>query len=150
MNMLLVVRPDLVPKFFFKFLTLPSHQNFHTHINFQLFRHIVPISIKLKLLILVWTNHTLSLPKIMAIVGAQRQHTSDKPICLVQRQTLTRQEATIYSYARPHVEHKCLPLLTESTCDRLRLVWMCKCNDDFLYGQSMWACMLSSDTLRYP
>ncbi len=37
----------------------PSHQNFSIHINFQLFHHIVSISIKL--LILTWTKHTLSI-----------------------------------------------------------------------------------------
>ncbi len=39
--------PCLVPKYFFKLSIFSSHQNFRTHINFQLFRHIVPISIKL-------------------------------------------------------------------------------------------------------
>ena len=51
------VRPCLVPNFFFKLSTFPSHQNFSTHINFQLFHHIVLISTKLP--ILAWTKHTL-------------------------------------------------------------------------------------------
>ncbi len=37
-------------KFFFKLPTFPSHQNFPTHTNFQLFYHIVPISTKLPIL----------------------------------------------------------------------------------------------------
>jgi hypothetical protein len=53
------LRPSLVPNFFFKLPTFTSHQNFSTHINFQIFRHIVPMSIKL--LILAWTKHTLNL-----------------------------------------------------------------------------------------
>jgi hypothetical protein len=42
--------PCLVPKYFFKLPTFSSHQNFPTHINFQPFRYIVPISIKLSIL----------------------------------------------------------------------------------------------------
>ena len=49
-------RLSLVPNYFFKLPTFPSHQNFPTHTNFQLFRHIVPISTKLS--ILTWTKHT--------------------------------------------------------------------------------------------
>ncbi len=54
--------PCLVPKYFFKLPTIPSHQNFSTHINFQLFHHIVPISTKLP--ILVWTKHSLDWQKM--------------------------------------------------------------------------------------
>ena len=50
------VRTCLDPNFFFKLSTFPSHQNFPTHINLQLFHHIVPISTKLP--ILVWTKQT--------------------------------------------------------------------------------------------
>ncbi|MCL0184391.1 hypothetical protein M2T59_29645, partial [Klebsiella pneumoniae] len=42
--------PSLVPNFFFKLLTFLSHQNFSTHTNFQLFRHIILILIKLLIL----------------------------------------------------------------------------------------------------
>ena len=51
---------SLVPNFFFKLTTFPSHQNFPTHTNFQLFRHIVTISTKL--LILAWTHPTSVAP----------------------------------------------------------------------------------------
>ena len=47
--------PCLLPKLFFKTSTFSSHQNFPTYINFQLFCHIISISIKF--LILVWTKH---------------------------------------------------------------------------------------------
>jgi hypothetical protein len=36
-------RPCLVLNFFFKLPTFPSHQNFSTYINFQLFHHIILI-----------------------------------------------------------------------------------------------------------
>jgi hypothetical protein len=42
--------PSLVPNFFFKLSIFPLHQNFPTHTNFQLFRHIFPISTKLLIL----------------------------------------------------------------------------------------------------
>ena len=52
------LRPSLVVKLFFKLLTFSSHQiKTFLDTNFQLFRHIVTISIKL--LILTWTKHTL-------------------------------------------------------------------------------------------
>jgi hypothetical protein len=47
---ILRLTPCLVPKYFFKLPTFLSHQNFPTHINFQFFRHIVPISNKLPIL----------------------------------------------------------------------------------------------------
>ena len=40
-------RPGLVPNFFFNFSTFSSHHNFPTHVNFQLFRHIVLIYVTL-------------------------------------------------------------------------------------------------------
>ena len=43
-------RLRLDPKIFFKLSNFPSHQNFSTHTNFQLFHHIVPISTKLLIL----------------------------------------------------------------------------------------------------
>ena len=42
-------RPGLVLNFFFELSTFSSHQNFSTHINFQYFHHIVPISTKLSM-----------------------------------------------------------------------------------------------------
>lgn len=39
-----ILRPCLVSKFSFKFLTFSSDQNFPKYINFQLFRHTVSIS----------------------------------------------------------------------------------------------------------
>jgi hypothetical protein len=59
--------PCLVSKFFFKLPIFSSHQNFSTHINFQLFCHIVPISTKL--LILVWTKHTINISPIWALAN---------------------------------------------------------------------------------
>ncbi len=40
----------VILNFFFKLPTFPSNQNFPTHTNFQLFRHIIPISTKLSIL----------------------------------------------------------------------------------------------------
>jgi hypothetical protein len=46
-----VVKAEFSSKLFLKKLsTFLSHQNFPTHTNFQLFRHIVPISTKLLIL----------------------------------------------------------------------------------------------------
>jgi hypothetical protein len=45
-----VIRSSLVSNFSFKLQTFPSHKTFLQTRNFQLFRHIVPISTKLSIL----------------------------------------------------------------------------------------------------
>mgnify|MGYP003703165863 CR=1 FL=1 len=131
----------LVSSFFFNLPTSRSHQNFSTYTNFQLFCHIILISIKL--LIFVWTKHN-SPPYLIigSLLGKCSQVTSkrlgvDSRLYHLALQACRCLYAPLWLWGSKEQRQ-----LKRST--RIWAIWRCSSRPHFWPWEMLWSCGCSS------